>query len=109
MNTKQVVQQAQVERIEKTEKIEKIGNMPEKKFRAGAVSATVWSNKGHSNKGEETEYQTISLERHYMDKQGQWQSTNSFRIGDIPKANIVLQKAYEFLILNEQDLFKGGN
>jgi len=44
-----------------------------------------------------------------MDKQGQWQSTNSFRIGDIPKANIVLQKAYEFLILNEQDLFKGGN
>ena len=101
MNTQQVVvQQAQ---------LEKTGNFPEKKFRAGAISATVWLNKGHSSKGEETEYQTISLDRHYMDKQGQWQSTNSFRIGDIPKATVVLQKAYEFLVLNEQNLFKGGN
>lgn len=84
------------------------GNLPEKKFRAGAVSATVWLNKGQSNNGLETEYRTISLERNYMDKEGKWQSTSSFRVNDLPKAAVVLQKAYELLVFNEQDLFKGG-
>ncbi len=85
-----------------------LGNLPEKKIRAGAISATVWLNKGQKTNGEETEYRTISLERNYTDKEGKWQSTNSMRVGDIPKATVVLQRAYEFLVLNEQDLFKGG-
>ncbi len=97
--TTKVVQQAQ-----KTTS----GNLPEKKFRAGAISATVWLNKGHSTDGQETEFRTISLERHYTDKEGKWQATSSFRINDLPKAAVVLQKAYEHLVFNEQDLFKGG-
>jgi len=78
------------------------GNLPEKKFRAGAISATVWLNKGQSKTGEETSYRTISMERGYMDKQGEWQSTNSFRVNDLPKAAVVLQKAYEHLVLKEE-------
>jgi len=85
------------------------GNYPEKKFRAGAISATVWLNKGHRANGEESEFKTISLERAYTDKDGKWQSTNNFRVGDLPKANVVLQQAYEYVVLQEQDLFKGGN
>ena len=84
------------------------GNFPEKKFRAGAVSATVWNNKGQKANGEESEYKTISIERSYTDKSGKWQSTNSFRITDLPRAQVVLQKAYEHIVLQEQDLFKGG-
>lgn len=84
------------------------GNFPEKKFRAGAVSATVWNNKGQKPNGEESEYKTISIERSYTDKNGKWQSTNSFRITDLPRAQVVLQKAYEHIVLQEQDLFKGG-
>ncbi len=87
---------------------EKPGNLPEKKFRAGAISATVWLNKGHTQQGTETEYRTISLERAYADKEGKWQTTNSYRIGDLPKAAVVLQHAYEYLVLQEQDLFKGS-
>jgi hypothetical protein len=87
---------------------EKEGNMPEKKFRAGAISATVWLNRGHLQNGEESEYKTISIERSYTDKEGKWQSTNSMRVNDLPKAMVVLQKAYEQLILNEQDLFKAN-
>jgi len=86
----------------------KAGNFPEKKFRAGAISATVWVNKGHKPNGEESEYKTISLERSYTDKEGKWQSTNSYRAADLPKAALVLQKAYEHVTVNEQDLFKGG-
>ncbi|MEK6900663.1 MAG: hypothetical protein AABX05_06055 [Nanoarchaeota archaeon] len=84
------------------------GNFPEKKFRAGAISATVWHNKSQKANGEESEYKTISIERSYTDKAGKWQSTNSMRIADLPKAQVVLQKAYEFVVLQEQDLFKGG-
>lgn len=87
---------------------EKEGNLPEKKFRAGAISATVWLNHGHKSNGEESEYKTISIERSYTDKEGKWQSTNSMRVNDLPKAMVVLQKAYEQLILNEQDLFKAN-
>lgn len=83
----------------------KEGNLPEKKFRAGAVSATVWLNKGHQANGELTEFRTISIERSYTDRSGNWQSTNSLRVNDLPKANVVLQKAYEFLVFKEQGLF----
>ncbi len=77
-------------------------NAPEKKFRAGAITATVWANKIQNNSGEEAEYQTISLERNYTDKEGKWHSTNSMRVNDLPKALIVLQKAYEYSVLQEQ-------
>ena len=77
------------------------GNLPEKKFRAGAITATIWLNKGSNSNGEETEYRTISLERNYTDKEGRWQSTNSFRVNDLPKANVVLKKSYEHLVLAE--------
>ena len=77
-------------------------NLPEKKFKAGAISATIWQNKGQNKQGEEIGYQTISLERNYMDKEGKWQGTNSLRVNDLPKAMIVVQKAYEYLVLNEQ-------
>jgi hypothetical protein len=79
------------------------GNAPEAKFRAGAVAATVWKNKG-SIDGNKTEYRTVSFERSYKDKAGQWQTTNTLRINDLPKAKLVLNKAYEYLVLNkEQD------
>ena len=85
------------------------GNLPEKKFRAGAISATVWLNKGQNVNGEESEYKTISIERSYTDKEGKWQSTNSLRVNDLPKATVVLQKAYEHIVFKEQELFKGDN
>jgi hypothetical protein len=86
----------------------KEGNLPERKFRAGAVSATVWLNKGQKTNGEESEYNTISIERSYTDKDGKWQSTNTMRVADLPKVLVVIQKAYESIILNEQDLFKAN-
>ncbi len=78
-------------------------NLPEKKFRAGAVSATVWKNAGKNKTGEAVEYRTISIERNYKDKDDKWQSTNSLRLNDLPRAVVVLQKAYEYLVLRDPD------
>lgn len=79
------------------------GNLPEKKFKAGAIQATVWLNKGQNKKGEEVGYRSISLDRNYLDKDGKWQNTSSLRVNDLPKASIVLQKAYEYLVLNGEN------
>lgn len=71
-------------------------NMPEIKFDAGAIVATVWKNKANSGEGE---FKTVGFERRYKDKDGKWKNSNTLRINDLPKAIMVLQKAYEYLTL----------
>jgi hypothetical protein len=85
------------------------GNKPEKKFSTGAISATVWKNNGTSKKdGSQVEFRTIQLDRRYKDKDGSWKSTNSLRVNDLPKATLVLNKAYEYLVIREQDASPTG-
>ena len=80
--------------------------LPETKFRSGAIAATIWSNETVRD-GKKVEYKTVSFERSYKDKNDQWQSTNSLRTQDLPKAILVLTKAYEHLALNaeEEDIY----
>ncbi len=75
-------------------------NLPEKRFSTGAIQATVWNNETENN-GQKAMFKTITLSRRYRDKSGTWRSTNSMRLNDVPKANVVLQKAYEYLVLRE--------
>ena len=77
------------------------GNKPEKKFSTGAICATVWKNTGKSKAGEEVEYRTVGIDRRYKDKNDEWQSTNSMRVNDLPKAALVLNKAYEYIVLRD--------
>jgi len=72
---------------------------PEHKFRAGSVSATIWENAGEDSEGKPTVFKTISIGRSYKDKEGNWQNSNSLRVSDLPKAILVLSKAYEHLTL----------
>lgn len=80
---------------------ENTGNMPEKKFSTGAISATVWRNQGKNKQGEINEFNTITLQRRYMDKKGEWQTTSSMRVNDLPRAKLVLDKAFEYLVLKQ--------
>jgi len=79
--------------------MEESKNLPEKKFSTGVITATVWKNQGVSKNGEIREYRTVSLQRRYADKSGVWKSTASLRVNDLPKAALVLNKAYEYLVL----------
>jgi len=90
-----------MEKIEKI-KIENVsGNTPEKKFSTGALVATVWQNQGVSKNGEDVSYRTVSFQRRYKDPNGEWKSTSTLRVNDLPKASLVLQKAYEYLVMKE--------
>jgi len=77
-------------------------NNPEKKFSTGAISATVWKNVREKD-GKSFEAHSVSLERRYTDKAGEWQTTKSLRINDLPKAALVLEEAYKYLVLNAHD------
>ena len=83
----------------KTESVS--GNLPEKKFSTGALVATVWENQGKNKEGDDVSFRTVSFQRRYMDKDGEWQYTSTLRINELPKASLVLQKAYEYLVMKE--------
>jgi hypothetical protein len=78
-------------------------NMPVKKFKAGAISATIWENQAQNQKGEVISFKSVSFDRTYKDANGEWQKSNSLRATDLPKAVLVLSKAYEFLALNSPE------
>lgn len=75
-------------------------HLPEKKFRAGPVAATIWSNNGLDKEGKVITYRTVSFERSYKDKNDKWQTTSSLRMNDLPRASLVLEKAFEYLALS---------
>lgn len=77
-------------------------NTPEMKFKAGAVSATIWKNSQTTGE-KQFDFYTISLGRNYKDKTGTWKTASSMRLNDLPKAKLVLDKAYEFLTLREEN------
>jgi hypothetical protein len=64
-------------------------------IRIGGVTATIWSN-NHNFRT----YKTVTIERNYKDKNGNWAKTRSLRANDLPKAILALQKAYEHIINN---------
>ena len=66
-----------------------------KHIRVGGVEATVWKN----TNGEKVSM-SVTLQRNYKDKSGNWKTTYSFRQNDLPKALLALQKAFEHVALS---------
>ena len=71
---------------------------PNKKFKAGTVTATVWANEMNDRQGNKFSVYTVSFERNYKDRDGNWKSTNSMRVNDISKLRLVALEAYEYLV-----------
>ena len=76
-------------------------NKPEEKFRVGAVSVAVWRRLKKSRSGELFESRSASLDRRYQNAAGEWASTSSLDVNDIPKAILALQKAYDYLLASD--------
>ena len=65
-----------------------------KHIRVGGVECTVWKNVY----GEKTSF-SVTLQRNYKDRNGEWKTSYSLRQNDIPKALLALQKAFEHVAL----------
>lgn len=70
---------------------EKKKNAPVQKFRLGGLQLDVWENE--SEKGQ---FLTMSFQRSYKDKDGEWQHTQSLRVNDLPVLSLLCQKAFEY-------------
>ncbi len=80
--------------------VEDARNAPEKKFVSGPVSAAIWQNQAAGKNGV-VNFRTVSFQRVYKDKNGKWQNSNTLRVNDLPRAMLVLQKAYEYLAIRD--------
>ena len=56
---------------------------PEKTFRQGSCSASIFANEIQKN-GKRIKMQRVSVQRSYKDQEG-WKNTNSYGINDLPK------------------------
>ena len=67
---------------------------PEKTFRIGYVSASVFRNEVSVGEGDETRtFRAVSLQRRYRDDDGDWKNSTSFGLSDLPSAIRVLELA----------------
>lgn len=76
-----------------------VGKRPEKEFSSGAIRATIWNNETQKE-GKPINFHTVSFERSYKDRNGDWKTTSALRVNDIPRASLVLSKAYEYIAMN---------
>lgn len=77
-------------------------NKPKHRIQVGAVNATIWENEIKTDKGNFTK-RTVNMQRAYKDKEDKWQHTNTLNVSDIPKAIVALQKAYELIVMNNEE------
>lgn len=70
--------------------------------RVGAISATIWENTGKNTKGGEYSFNSVTVERGYKDGE-EWKSSSSFRVNDLPKLILALQKAYEKIVIKGKE------
>ena len=69
----------------------------------GLITVTVWENEVKRQDGTMFTVRTATLNRRYKDKDDQWQSTNTLRESDMPKAILALQEAYKKLVTHNSE------
>lgn len=78
-------------------------SQPEKRIKVGPISATIWKNSQSAKGGKEFDFYSVTLDRNYTDDSGSWKATNSYRLTDLPKAALALNKAFEYLAFTKYD------
>ena len=74
---------------------------PVKEFRAGAISAAVWRNEIERN-GRTITQHSVQLQKRYRDPEsGEWRDSSSLFPNDLPKAQLLLAKAFEYICLKQ--------
>ena len=75
---------------------------PVKKFQAGTVSCALWENE-ISVQGTKKTMLKASVERRYMDKDGNWKSSGSFSRNEMPLAIYGLMQAFKVMVEGDGD------
>lgn len=84
---------------------EKRSNKPEKVFRIGYVSASVFARDVENDDGKRT-MRSVNVQKRYLDGD-ETKYTSSFNLGELPQAIRVLQLAQEYVEAREADIALG--
>ena len=80
---------------------------PEKTFRIGLVSASIFVNDIEVD-GKPRQILTANLQRRYRDPvDGEWKSSTSFSLAELPQAITALQLAMNFVAQQEAEVHAG--
>ena len=69
---------------------------PEKKLKAGAITATIWKSRDENRKA-----LSVVFERSYKDKDGAWMSTDHFGPQDVATVALLARKVFEYMAERE--------
>lgn len=73
---------------------------PEKKFQAGGCEASIFENEINQH-GKSFKIKKVAFQKRYKGSNG-WETTHSLDANDLPKAILVLSKAYEYLAFSPE-------
>jgi hypothetical protein len=71
---------------------------PEKRFKCGACETAIFENEIRTN-ARTIAVKKTAIQKRYRTADGQWKSTQSLDVNEIPKMILVLTKAYEYLAM----------
>jgi len=76
-------------------------NRPVQEFRVRNLSLAIWQNEG-TRDGRLVTLHSITLNKRYQDQQtGEWKDSSSFFPDDLPRLRLLLDKAYESILLKD--------
>ena len=78
-----------------------MASKPEKIFQHGALKAAIFANELEKD-GRSFTVKRVSFQKLYRDKGGILKTTTSLEVNDLPKAVLVLQKAFDYLTAKQE-------
>jgi hypothetical protein len=81
---------------------------PEVSFKCGSCDAAVFENEIVTG-GKTIKIKKVSFQKRYKNSDGEWKTTHSLDINDIPKAILALSKAYEYLVLSDSSTLSANS
>ena len=77
-------------------------------YRAGAMSASVWSNNATDSHGQPVERLSVTVQKRIKDPETEeYRTVKSLFDRDIPRLQMVAQKAFEFMMLRSDEPDQG--
>ena len=72
---------------------------PEKRFKCGCCETAIFENEIDRN-GSTGKVKKVAFQKRYKNSNGEWKTTYSLDVNDLPKAILALKSAYEYLVLD---------
>jgi hypothetical protein len=73
---------------------------PIKDFRAGSIQASIWCHEAQKDGQRSTRY-SVRIQKQFRKEGGGYETTNHFFPEELPRLQLLAQKAYEYIVLTK--------